>query len=287
MMTPFGRLLVCLAVGGSLAAFPGCAALHFPDSGKSDAHEDGTFVAEYPHLKELLRDNHFRRALAWVLRWEKVRNLSDRNRLLLRKDQRTIRMVGAVYFMGVSRERRSVGRYRGALSALETARSFEPDDPVIRRKIQRAKARIIVRGEAGQDWAVMVRKLLALKSRSPRDHSVDPMIGWAYAKLARSEYTAGQFGLALRHSRDAISYDPSANEALRVHDQVAEMVNHLVVRAEMYYREHKYDAVKKELSQALGIDPANNRARKDWRILAETPPAPASAPASPALNEGQ
>ena len=284
MMKPFGRLLVCLVVGGGLSAFSGCTVLHFSDSGNTVAHEDGQFVAEYPHLKELLRENHFRRALAWVLRWEKVRNLSGRDRGLLLKDQRTIRMVGAVYYMGVSRERESVGRYRGALSALETARTFEPDDPVLRRKIQRAKAMIIVRGESGQDWAVMVRKLLALKSRSPRDRSVDPMIGWAYAKLARSEYTAGQFGLALRHSRDAISYDPSANEALRVHDQVAEMVNRHVVRAEMYYREHKYDAVKEELSQALGIDPADKRARKDWRILAETPPGTTSVPASPAMN---
>lgn len=232
---------------------------------------DARFQKDYPELKALLRDNHFRKALVWVRDWEKTRTLSEDNQRLLRKDERTIRLVGAAYYMGVARERRKSGRLKGALSALETARALTPEDPTLRTEIEKTKARVIVSGQDGQDWGELLGKLLALKAKNPKDDSLDPTIGWAYGKLSESEYMAGRYSLALGHARKALSYKKTDALALRVRDRVEEMVRTLVDRAEREYRGHQYAMSARDLGKALEVDPESRRARKDWQILSETP----------------
>ena len=267
--------VLAIFAGCVLITLPGCSSgsffsSFFHRSAKSSS-SDTRFRKDYPELKALLRDNHFRMALAWVETWEKDRTLSADDRRLLRKDKKTIRLIGAAYYMGVARERRKSGRLRGALAALDTARTFTPDDPVLRSEIEKTKARIIVSGQAGQDWGELLRKLLALKASNPRETTFDPTIGWAYGKLSESEYMSGHYSLALEHARKSLSYVRNDEIAIRVHDRVKDMVRGLVVHAEGEYRNHHYSRAGDNLKKALTIDPGNRRARKDMQILSETP----------------
>ena len=268
-----GILLMC--VGCLLAVFPGCSSGSFFNT-FFDRHgnlssSDIRFRKDYPQLKALLRDNHFLKALAWVERWEKDQTLSTDNRHLLRRDKKSIRLMGASYYMGVARERRKAGRLRGALAALETARTFTPDDPVLRSEVEKTKARVIVSGKASQDWGELLQKLLGLKAHDPKETSIDPTIGWAYGKLSESEYMSGRYALALDHARKALSYRRNDELAIRVRDQVKGQVRDLVARAEREYRHHHYPQAQKDLEKALTTDPQNRQARKDWQILRETP----------------
>ena len=220
---------------------------------------------------DLIRNNRFRQALAWTKEWEKVRNLSEENRKKLVKDQKTVRMLGAAYYLGVARERSRRDRFHGALEALRTARTFTPGDPELAREIEQAKARIIVSGESGQDWGEVVQKLLALKGRSPQDHSVDPTLGWAYSKLAQSEYTAGRLPLAYQFALSSLSYDPGNEGAVRLRDRISRRVSMMVEKAERSYREKDFQSARQSLSSALEIDPHNGKAMDDWKILQKTP----------------
>ncbi len=259
----------------SLTLLSGCQSGSFFHSlmgtRRTASSADTRFQNNYPELKALLRDNHFRKALSWVRDWEKTGSLSDDNRRLLRKDEKTIRIVGAAYYMGIARERRKSGRLKGALSALEIARTMTPEDPVLRSEIEKTKARVVVSGQDGQDWGELLSQLLVLKSKNPRDGALDPMIGWAYGKLSESEYMAGRYPLALLHARKALSYRKDDAVAQRVQDRVNEMVRSLVSRAEAEYRDHRYAASAQDLGNALTVDPESRRARKDWQILSETP----------------
>jgi len=273
MHKSIGRGLAAGIFGIGLIVLPACSSPFFHSffsSSRQESLDDKKFRSEYPKLKELLRENHFRQALAWVDSWKKVRQLSAANRRLLRKDQKTIRMIGSAYYMGIARERTHAGHYRGALSALKKAEGFTPSDPELRKMVSKARARLIVQGESGKDWADVVRKLLELKSRNPKENSINKTIGWAYAKLGRSEYTAGRYALAFLHSNKALSYDQSENEALRIKGRITGIVNGYVDKAEIAYRNHSFGRARKALEMALTIDPENSRARKDWRILAET-----------------
>ena len=243
----------------------------FMSRSEASSPTDARFQKDYSELKTLLRDNHFRKALVWVRDWEKTRTLSEDNQRLLRKDERTIRLVGAAYYMGVARERRKSGRLKGALSALEMARTLTPEDPNLRSEIEKTRASVIVSGQDGQDWGELLGKLLALKAKDPGGGSLDPTIGWAYGKLSESEYMAGRYSLALGHARKALDYLKTDAIALRVRDRVEEMVRTLVDRAEREYRAHQYAMSVQDLGKALAVDPESRRARKDWQILAETP----------------
>jgi len=127
-----------------------------------------------------------------------------------------------------------------------------------------------VHGEIGQNWAEMLQRLLALKSKNPDDNVINPTIGWAYGGLAESEYISGRFDLAFAHSRMGLSYDRKETRALRVQDRISVIVKGIIDKAESAYRNHRFDESRRYLEQALTIDPDNRRARKDWRILAET-----------------
>lgn len=271
----FGRGILLMYAGCLLTVFSGCSSGPFFNTfldrhGKLSS-SDLMFRKDYPQLKALLRDNHFRKALAWVERWEKDRTLSADSQSLLRKDQKSIRLMGASYYMGIARERRKAGRLRGALAALETARTFTPDDLVLRSEVEKTKARVIVSGQVSQDWGELLQKLLGLKAHNPSDTSIDPTIGWAYGKLSESEYMSDRYALALDHARKALSYHRNDELAIRVRDQVKNQVRDLVARAEKEYRHHLYPQARKDLEKALTTDPENRQARKDWQILRETP----------------
>ncbi len=260
--------------GVVLLCFSGCSTdsfMHSFSSFHEESPDDQQFRKEYPELKALLRDNHFQKALEWVTGWEKYPGLSDANKQLLRKDKNTICMIGSAYYMGIAKERRKAGRFRGALEALKRARSFTPQDPTLRKDIERTEAQMIVSGQEGEDWGELLQKLLALKSRNPSGTTIDPTIGWAYGKLAESEYVSGRFGLALDHSRKALLYQNTNDLAARIRDRVSGMVRKLVGRAEAEYRGHRYPEAKVNLEKAMQIDPQDSQARKDWQILSETP----------------
>ena len=240
--------------------------------------DDTRFAKESPAFNELIRDNRFRQALAWTQKWEKVRDLSNANRKKVLKDQRTVRMLGAAYYLGIARERSRRERFHGALDALRIARTFTPSDPVLAREIQQVKARIIVSGEVGQDWGEAVQKLLALKRRNPQDHAIDPTLGWAYSKLAESEYTSGRLPLAFQFIQSALSYDPGNEGAVRLKDRISRRVNFFVEKAEAAYRRKDFQAARDNLSRALEIDPRNEKAKEDWKILQKTPTGLASNP---------
>lgn len=267
-------MLSAFILGAGLSVLPACSSTPYFHSlfhgSRTETAEDARFRSEYPHLKELLRQNNFRQALEWVNSWEKGQSLSDENLRLLRKDRRTIQLIGSAYYMGVARERKKAGRYHGALTALKIAQGFSPADPLLRREILKARARIIVQGEVGQDWSDMVQRLLALKAKNPSDSAIDPTISWAYAGLAGSEFTSGHYDLAYAHSHMALSYNNKEDKALTVRDRVSEIVNGIVGKAEAAYRRHLFDEARTDLERALTIDPDSKRARKDWRILSET-----------------
>ncbi|MGC8530308.1 MAG: hypothetical protein ACP5OP_08985 [Leptospirillia bacterium] len=233
--------------------------------------DDTRFAKESSEFNELIRDNRFRKALAWTQKWEKVRDLSNANRKKVLKDQQTVRMLGAAYYLGVARERSRRKRFHGALDALRIARTFTPSDPVLVGEIQKVKARIIVSGEAGQDWGEAVQKLLALKKRNPQDHTIDPTLGWAYSKLAESEYTSGRLSLAFQFTQSALAYDPGNEGAVRLKDRISRRVSLLVEKAEAAYRRKDFLATRDNLARALEIDPKNEKAREDWKILQRTP----------------
>ena len=241
------------------------------DQSRKDSVSDARLKKAYPELKAMLRDNHFRQALALISSWENVRGLSDDNRRLLKNDRNTICMVGSSFYMGVARERRKAGHLRGALEALETARSFTPKDPVLRTEIERTKAQMIVSGQEGGDWEELLRKLLVLKAKNPGDTAIDPTIGWAYGKLSESEYVSGRYPLALEHAKSSLEYEKNNDVAMRVLDRISMMVRSFVDRAEQAYRDHRYLIAQEYLEKALTTDPHDKRARKDWRILSETP----------------
>lgn len=284
------RFLSGVFLGICLTGLSGCDSAFFKShfSGTEGApKEDAAFRSDYPKFRELLRQNHFRKALAWVREWEKVQNLSDSNRHLLARDRRRIRMIGSAYYLGISRERKKAGHYQGALAALKVAQGFNPGDPEIRKEILEAQATIIVRGEMGQDYAGMVGKLLGLKARNPKERSIDPMIGWAYSKLAESEYTVGRYPLALHHARSALGYDRTSLLAQRIRDRISIIVGGLVREAEGNYRAHRFGHTRKTLERALRIDPENKRAKKDWRILSETLKMPGIVPAKEDSRPGK
>ncbi|MGC8501236.1 MAG: tetratricopeptide repeat protein [Leptospirillia bacterium] len=238
---------------------------------RRESQEDARFKKDYRTFTALVRNNSFRQALAWVEKWEKVRNLSDDNRRRLKSDEKTVRMLGSAYYMGMAKERTKRGRFHAALEALHTARFFTPSDSELTREIERAKARIIVSGESGQDWGEVVQKLLALKRRNPQDHAVDPPLGWAYSKLAQSEYTAGRLPMAYEFVRQSLTYDGSNDGALQLRDRIARKVELLVQKAERAYRQHDLQSARDHLTRALEIDPQNKKASEDWKILGETP----------------
>ena len=238
---------------------------------RGESQEDARFKKDYGTFTSLVRNNNFRQALTWVGTWEKVRNLSEENRRRLKHDEKTVRMLGSAYYMGMAKERTKRGRFHAALEALHTARSFTPSDSELTGEIERAKARIIVSGESGQDWGEVVQKLLALKRRNPQDHAIDSPLGWAYSKLAQSEYTAGRLPLAYEFVRQSLTYNGNDDAALRLKDRISRKVEILVEKAESAYRQHDLPSVRDDLTRALEIDPQNKKAREDWKILAETP----------------
>ncbi|EQD25169.1 MAG: hypothetical protein D084_Lepto4C00230G0002 [Leptospirillum sp. Group IV 'UBA BS'] len=161
--------VLAIFAGCVLITLPGCSSgsffsSFFHRSAKSSS-SDTRFRKDYPELKALLRDNHFRMALAWVETWEKDRTLSADDRRLLRKDKKTIRLIGAAYYMGVARERRKSGRLRGALAALDTARTFTPDDPVLRSEIEKTKARHHCIGTGGTGLGGTSPEIAGLKGQ--------------------------------------------------------------------------------------------------------------------------
>ena len=268
------RYLAGVMMIASLVVLSGCD-LPYVKKMMARVHEesqnDRQFEKESRTYSDLIRNNRFRQALAWTQKWEKIRDLSGDNRKKLSKDQRTARMLGAAYYLGIARERSRRERFHGALEALRTARSFTPGDPGLSREIEKAKARIIVSGESGQDWGEVVQKLLALKGRNPQDHAIDPTLGWAYSRLAQSEYTAGRLPLAFQFAQSSLSYDPGIERAIRLRDRISREVAMLVEKAERAYRSKDFRAARKNLSLALEIDPRNGKAMDDWKILQETP----------------
>ena len=273
-MTKKRRYVAGIMLLSALGMFSGCdlpyvkklmARVH------KESQNDRQFVKESRTFTDLIRNNHFRQALTWTQKWEKIRDLSDANRKRLSKDQGTARMLGAAYYLGIARERTRRERFHGALEALRTARSFTPGDPVLFREIEQAKARIIVSGESGQDWGEVVQKLLALKGRNPQDHAIDPTLGWAYSKLAQSEYTAGRLPLAFQFAGSALSYAPGNEGATRLRDRISRRVAMLVEKAERAYRRKDFSMAREKLSRALEIDPRNGKAMDDWKILQKTP----------------
>ena len=216
-----------------------------------------------------LGQGHLNDARHLIEVWSRFSGLdaSMKDRLAAKKEK--VNRAFALYDTGQATQLEKLGRYNEALQKIRQARSEEPGWSSLVNEENLIRIRIAAQSSMAPDWKSMIRRLMVLKTRDPKDPDLDKTLAWAWASLSETQFAGGQYREALLSAREALTFDSQNARATTVQHSISRMLEEWTEEGEKKFRRNDLPGSIALFRKTLAIDPSWSRASKDLSMASE------------------